>query len=151
MIITTARFGDLQIEANNIINLSPGLLAFEDLTRYILLDIAESPFFKWLQSLDNPELAFLLVDPFTVKKDYIVDINDELVEKLSISDAKDVLVYTMVNVPPSGFQAATTNLIGPLIINWPTRQGRQIIIDGENYTIKHPLVPKDYMKLSTGG
>ena len=151
MIIQTARFGAIQVQANHILNFSPGLLAFEDLTRYILLDIAESPYFKWLQSLDNPELAFLLVDPFTVKNDYYVELNQLLKEKLGIKVPEDVLIYTTVTVPKSGLKDATTNLMGPVIINCPARQGQQIIFDGENNAIKYPLVPKDYMKLSAGG
>jgi flagellar assembly factor FliW len=139
MIIKTARFGEVELNENDILNFSPGLLAFESLTRYILLDIVESPFFKWLQSIDNPELAFLLIDPFVIKKDYNVDINDELADKLGISMAKDVLVYTIVTVPHSGLKDATTNLMGPLVINWPKKQGKQIILDGMNYNIKFPL------------
>lgn len=138
------------MEENNILKFSPGLLAFESLTRYILLDIAESPFFKWLQSIDNPELAFLLIDPFTINRNYNVDINDEVADKLGLSTAQDVLVYTIVTVPRSGFKDATTNLMGPLIINWRKKQGKQIILDRQNYNLKYPLtVPKT--KASSSG
>lgn len=151
MMIQTARCGAIQVSENNIINFSPGLLAFEDLTRYVLLDITESPYFKWLQSLDNPELAFLLVDPFTVKNDYYVELNQPLKEKLGIKVPADVLIYTTVTVPKSGLKDATTNLMGPVIINCPARLGQQIILDRENDALKYPLVPKDYMKLRAGG
>lgn len=150
MKIKTARFGAIEVEENNILKFSPGLLAFESLTRYILLDIAESPFFKWLQSIDNPELAFLLIDPFTINRNYNVDINDEVADKLGLSTAQDVLVYTIVTVPRSGFKDATTNLMGPLIINWRKKQGKQIILDRQNYNLKYPLkVPKT--KASSSG
>lgn len=151
MIITTARFGELVIEESNIIEFECGLLAFEDLTRYILFDIAENSNFKWLQSIDNPQVAFLLVDPFAIKEDYYVDLNDELVEKLDASNPEDVIVYTTVTVPKSGFKDATTNLVGPLVINWRVKKAQQVICEREDNTIKYPLVGNDYMKLSNGG
>jgi flagellar assembly factor FliW len=112
MKIKTLRFGELVIAERDIIEFSPGLLGFEDVTRYVLMDIAKIPDFKWLQSVDNPDLAFLLVDPFTVKKGYCVELSDDVAAKLEITAPEHVLVYTIVSVPKSGFKNATTNLVG---------------------------------------
>jgi len=142
MIIKTGRLGELVVEAQNIINFNPGLLGFENLTSFVLVDIAKIPNFKWLQSIENTELAFLLVDPFTIKNDYYMELNDEIIEKLEISIPEDVLVYTTVTVPNSGFKDATTNLVGPLIINWTQKKGKQIISERENNVIKYPLFAK---------
>ena len=142
MIIKTGRLGELVVEAQNIINFNPGLLGFENLTSFVLVDIAKIPNFKWLQSIENTELAFLLVDPFTIKSDYYMELNDEIIEKLEISIPEDVLVYTTVTVPNSGFKDATTNLVGPLIINWTQKKGKQIISERENNVIKYPLFAK---------
>ena len=150
MIIKTARFGTLAVEAKSILTIDNGLLAFEDLTRFLLLDIAENVNFKWLQSIDNPKVAFLLVDPFTIKVDYSVDLNNDLVEQLSISVAEDVLVYTIVTVPKSGFKNATTNLIGPLIINWTKMRAKQIIYEKKDITIRYPIFPNACKKLNGG-
>lgn len=142
MIIKTARLGEIEFEEENIINFNPGLLAFEDLTNFVLVDIADIPNFKWLQSIENTELAFLLVDPFTVKNDYSIELNDEIIEKLDISVPEDVLVYTIVNVPKSGFKDATANLVGPLVMNWIKKKGKQIIFESESNMIKYPLLAK---------
>jgi flagellar assembly factor FliW len=139
MMIKTARLGELVVETRNIIDFNPGLLGFEDLTSFVLVDIAEIPNFKWLQSIENTELAFLLVDPFTIKKGYCVELNDDVLEKMEISVPEDVLVYSIVTVPKSGFKDATTNLVGPLIINWTKKKGKQIIFERDNNTIKYPL------------
>ncbi len=151
MIIATARFGEIAIEEKNIIKFDFGLLAFEDLNRFILFDIAENPNFKWLQSIDNPQVCFLLVDPFTIKEDYSVYLSDELVEKLGVLVAEDVIVYTTVTVPKSGFKDATTNMIGPLVINWRLKKAKQIICETDNNTIKYPLLANNYNKFSYGG
>jgi flagellar assembly factor FliW len=151
MIIKTSRFGEILVEEENVITFDSGLLAFEDLTRYVLFDINEDPNFKWLQSIDNPQVCFLLVDPFTIKEDYYVYLRDEQVEKLGILAPEDVIVYTTVTVPKSGFKDATTNMIGPLIINWRIKKAKQIICETDNNIIKYPLLANDYRKLSYGG
>ena len=151
MIIKTARLGERVVEEQDIINFNPGLLGFETINSFVLVDIAGTPDFKWLQSIENTELAFLLVDPFTIKKSYCVELNDDVLEKLDISVPEDVLVYTIVTVPKSGFKDATTNLVGPLIINWTRKKGRQIIVERDNNTIKYPLLTNDSKKLNYGG
>jgi len=151
MIIETARFGQIEVDENNIIKFDAGLLAFEDLTRFILCDIGETPNFKWLQSIDNPQVAFLLVDPFVIKQDYYVDLNDELVEKLEVLAPEDVIIYTTVTIPKSGLKDATTNLVGPLVINWKNKQARQVICEADNNIIKYPLLANDHMKFGYGG
>ncbi|NLV22462.1 MAG: flagellar assembly protein FliW [Syntrophomonadaceae bacterium] len=151
MIIKTARFGELDVGEQDIVEFNPGLLGFEKLTRYILMDIAEIPDFKWLQSIDEPNLAFLLVDPFTIKKSYCVELSDDVVNKLEIKEPEQVLVYTIVTVPKSGFKNATTNLVGPLIINWLRKKGKQIIFERDSNSIRYPLISNDSRKLNYGG
>lgn len=151
MKIITGRFGEMEVEDKNILSFDSGLLAFEKLTRYILLDIPQISNFKWLQSTENPDLAFLLVDPFSIKNDYYIEISDEIVETLGISAPEDVLAYTIVTVPPQGFKDATTNLVGPLIINWTKKKAKQIIFDNENNSIKYPLLADSSKKMGYGG
>lgn len=151
MRIETVRFGELVIAEHDIIEFNPGLLGFENLTRYVLMDIAKIPDFKWLQSVEDPDLAFLLVDPFTVKKGYCVELNDDIAAKLEISAPEHVLVYTIVNVPKSGFKNATTNLVGPVIVNWIKKKGKQIVFERDNNLVKYPLITNDSKKVNYGG
>ncbi len=151
MIIKTARFGELVVAESDIVEFNPGLLGFEQLNRYILMDIAQSTDFKWLQSLDQPDLAFLLVDPFMIKPGYCVELNDEMAARLAIEEPEQVLVYTIVTVPASGFKHATTNLVGPLIINWLKKKGKQIIFERDNNSIRYPLINNEFKKVNYGG
>jgi len=151
MKIETLRFGELVIAEHDIIEFNHGLLGFEDLIRYVLMDIAKIPDFKWLQSVDNPDLAFLLVDPFTVKKGYSVELSDDVAAKLEIAAPEHVLVYTIVNVPKSGFKNATTNLVGPVIINWLKKKGKQIVFERDNNLVKYPLITNDSKTVNYGG
>lgn len=151
MIVKTARFGELVVAETDIVEFNPGLLGFEQLKRYILMDIAQTADFKWLQSIDEPNLAFLLVDPFMVKKGFSVELNDDVASKLEIEEPEQVLVYTIVTVPPSGLKNATTNLVGPVIINWFKKKGKQIIFERDNNSIRYPLMRNDSRKQNYGG
>lgn len=142
MIIETTRFGSMEIDEQKIIKFGPGLLAFEDLSDYALIDIAENRDFKWLQSMKEPDLSFLLVDPFIANPDYRVELQAEMMEKLNIAQAEDVLIYTIVTVPAGGFKESTTNLVGPLVINWREKKGVQVVLEKDGLDVKYPLFKK---------
>jgi len=142
MIIETTRFGSMEIDEQKIIKFRPGLLAFEDLSDYALIDIAENRDFKWLQSIKEPDLSFLLVDPFIANPDYRVELQAEMMEKLNIAQAEDVLIYTIVTVPAGGFKESTTNLVGPLVINWREKKGVQVVLEKDGLDVKYPLFKK---------
>ncbi|MEQ8236806.1 MAG: flagellar assembly protein FliW [Syntrophomonadaceae bacterium] len=142
MIIETTRFGSMEIDEQKIIKFRPGLLAFEDLSDYALIDIAENRDFKWLQSMKEPDLSFLLVDPFIANPDYRVELQAEMMEKLNIAQAEDVLIYTIVTVPAGGFKESTTNLVGPLVINWREKKGVQVVLEKDGLDVKYPLFKK---------
>lgn len=142
MIIETARFGTLDVEPRSVVCFQPGLLAFEELSEYALLDVAENPDFKWLQSLQDPSLAFLLVDPFVINPGYRVELQAEMMKRLHISQPEDVLIYTIVSVPAGGFREATTNLAAPLVINWQENKGSQLVLEKDDLVVRHPLFNK---------
>ncbi|MGI6452752.1 MAG: flagellar assembly protein FliW [Syntrophomonadaceae bacterium] len=133
------------------ISFSPGLIAFEKLRYYALSENTYYPYFKWLQSLEKPEVSFLLVDPFFIKSDYSIELNEQIMEELQIERPQDVMIYTIVTVPQTGLKDATTNLVGPLVINWPKKIGRQVIVERGDLAIKYPLLNDSLKKLSCGG
>lgn len=152
MIINTGRFGKITTEEQNIIQFQAGLLAFENLIKFTLLHISNNPAFKWLQSIDAPEVAFLVADPFFFKEDFFLDLDHELTRELEVKKPEDVLIYTTVTVPDGNFKLATTNLIGPLVINNSSKRGKQVILERGDLSIKYPLFPYYKLaKVSNGG
>lgn len=151
MKITTELFGELTVEEESIIEFKEGLLAFEDLKRFILVDVKENHFLKWLQSVDDSSLYFLLVDPFIIKPDYSIELSDSLQEELEIEKEEDVLVFSIVTMPKSGFKDATANLLGPVVINHRSKKGKQVVTDGDETNLKYPLSPETPKKASSGG
>jgi flagellar assembly factor FliW len=142
MKIETKKFGNFNINEKDIIIFKKGLLAFENSRKFVIININENPAFKWLQSVENTGIAFLLIDPFLVKTNYFLDIDDNIQKELEIENKEDVMVYTIVTVPQSGLKDATTNLAGPLVMNIKSKKGKQVVLENKNITTKYPLMNK---------
>ncbi len=139
MQVETRHFGMLEVDDDEIISFDNGLPGFEYIRKFFIVNTEDSKSpFKWLQSFDFPELAFVVADPFSIIKDYYVDIPDSFAEELEIRDPSDAAVFAVV-VVPEDISKITANLKCPVIINTRTRKGSQVIIENSPYQIKHPL------------
>ncbi|WP_028307524.1 flagellar assembly protein FliW [Desulfitibacter alkalitolerans] len=151
MLVKTRQFGEISIDDKEIITFPAGILAFEENRRFIIIPVENNPFFSWLQSIDEPSLSFLLIDPFSIQLGFYVDIDESLKDELEIKKQEDVLVHTIVTIPKEGFKKATTNLLAPIIINLEKKKAKQIVLDGMPSYIKYPLFPpKEKLKASSG-
>lgn len=140
MIIQSTRFGELQISENEVLEFSNGLPGFPEEKSFGFLQYeAESPF-AFLQSITDPDLSFLVVEPFSFFTDYDVVIADAVVEELGLSDENLPQVVNVVRVPENT-EEMTANLLAPIIINWRDHKGAQIILENKSYTIRHRLFP----------
>ncbi len=137
MVIETTHFGKIEVSETDILFFDEGIIGFEDVKKFGVINSEdpESPF-KWIQAVDKADLAFALVDPFKIKKDYDFELKDEYVEALGITDASEVVVYSIV-VVPEDIKKISMNLKAPLIINKTNNKGAQIILDTDKYTVRH--------------
>lgn len=137
MKLNTTNFGQIDIDEEKIIHFKEGILGFEVEKEFIMIynEDEENPF-QWLQSIKSPDLAFVIINPFTVFEDYEITISDAVQKKLNIEDEKDVAIYSIV-VVPEDLKKMTVNLAGPIIININKRLGKQVILDDSRYTTKH--------------
>jgi len=146
MKIKTKPYGEIEVNEKQRIFFPDGVIGFEGINYYYLLDSRESPFY-WLQAEGYPELAFLLVDPRLFIKDYRLIVRDSDLIALEVKNDDDILDFAIVTVPedPSRISA---NLMGPIIINRKTRVARQVISENEEYTVKHYILDalKEYNK-----
>jgi flagellar assembly factor FliW len=139
MQLETVHFGVIDINEADFIYFPEGIPGFEQSKRFALLgnDEKESVFF-WLQSVDMPELCFVVTDPFMVYDGYGVDVEDEDVELLEITDTNKVLTLTIV-VIPENMDEIRVNLKAPIIINTEKKLGKQIIQQNDNLPIRYYL------------
>ena len=140
--INTLRFGELEIEEQDVVRFADGIPAFEDEHEFVVLPYEEGTPYMFLQSMATPELAFLMTDPFVFFSDYSFELDDENMDKLEIKTMDDVLVCTLISIPRSGVADMTTNLLAPVVINRHTMQAKQIVLEKTQYTTKHRLFPE---------
>jgi flagellar assembly factor FliW len=137
MDVRTTRFGVIEIAEDRVITFPKGLLGFPSQTRYCLLEPGDDACFFWLQSLDEPSLAFVVTDPSLFVQDYSVPIRPEQMAELTLARLEDAQVFVIVNKVD---QQLTGNLQGPLVINTITRKGEQMVLAEKRWTTRHPLV-----------
>ncbi|MDO8585753.1 MAG: flagellar assembly protein FliW [Armatimonadota bacterium] len=138
MRIVTARFGCIDINEASVIDAPEGLLGFEYCRRLVLLEDRPNSHFKWLQAVDHPEVAFIVINPMEFFPDYEVLLTDEHAESLRLEDAADAVMFTTVTVVRDK-EHVTTDLAGPIVINARILRARQIVLDDERYGPRHVI------------
>ncbi len=151
MNIPTARFGDVAVDDDRIIHFIESILGFSDSHRYVILDHAEDSPFKWLQSADDPELAFVVTNPKMFGIEYEFAIADDIAEKLDLTAAEDALVLTIVNIPQEDPSKMTTNLLGPIVVSQKSRKALQVVLHDSGFSTKTRLIPDDVIQQQAKG
>jgi flagellar assembly factor FliW len=137
--VQTSRFGGIEVEETRVIHFPEGLLGFPEHKEFALLeDKPGSPFF-WLQSMDSPDLAFVLTNPFFFKKDYLQDLSADERRPFVGEKGEEMVLFTLVSVPLGHPEQASTNLLGPLVIDAGSRKGRQVVLPHAGYSHRHLL------------
>ena len=139
MKIETVHFGVVEINENDIISFPEGVPGFEDVRQFVLLGRGEEDTsFFWLQSIDKPEVCFVVTDPFVIYNGYTVDIEDQDLAALNITTLEKVLTLVIVVIPEIILDARV-NLKAPVIINIEKRLGKQVLQQNESLPIRFYL------------
>ena len=115
---------------------------FESLTRFALVDLAEAdetPVVYELRSLDQPDVRFMVAVPGVFFPQYEVSLDDEACAALSLTEASDALVLTMLSSTGGDDEQLTANLLAPVVINGRTRSAAQVILSGTDWPVRAPL------------
>ena len=137
--VSTSRFAEIDVNETDVIELPAGLIGFPELKRYVLLDHDKDSPFKWLQSLDDGAIAFVLINPLLFKPDYTVEVTEAEVSDLVIQAEEDAVISVIITMP-SNPQNMTANLKAPLVFNLKNRKGKQIILNNPAYTTRHNIM-----------
>lgn len=137
MKITTSRFGQIDISDDKVITLPDGMPGFAE-TRFTLINPEKHAPFCWLQSLGNPDLAFVVVDARETFPDYAVSLTSEEYERLALDENTEVVVLLVVTLAADP-AAVTVNLQGPIVLNPERMLAKQIVLEGSRFPTKHPL------------
>lgn len=138
----TRVFGEIDIEEDKIIKFVNGLIGFPELTDFALIhdEVKEKDGkgIRWLQSMQEPGFAMPVVDPLTILNDYNPKVEDELLKPLGELNSDDMLVLTTITVP-SDLTKMSINLRGPIVINAKERKACQLVVEGDEYSVKYPI------------
>ena len=129
--------GSLQIRADTIISFGAGLPGFAHLRDFALVETQRDDL-VWLQSVDLPELTFLLADPFALVAGFEVDIPASDLAAMGATDQRDALLVLVV-AQLDGGQPTSANLQSPVVIDRDRRLGRQVVLPDSRYGMHHPI------------
>lgn len=140
MNIATKLFGEITIDESKVITFDSGLIGFEACKRFMIIhdeEVEEAKIF-WLQSLDEPTLAFPVVNPLKILPEYNPVVEDELFQCIGEIVENELLVVVIMSVP-SDLTKMSVNLKAPVVINPATRKGCQIIVEDKKYAVRYPI------------
>lgn len=138
----TARFGRIAYTNEDVVTFEHGLVGFPSLNGFVLIQHKEDSPFRWLQSIDEGEMAFLVVDPAHYVDGYSPEVPDFEAEAVGLKEETPRLVYTIVSIPPGKPEDMTINLAGPIVVNLETGKARQVVIEDACYSIRHKVFQK---------
>lgn len=143
MKINTPTFGEVDVDENNIVSFASGILGFDDLKKYIVLSADdEDTVFYWLQSVEEPEISFIVTNPFLFIQNYEFDIPESVVKQLELENQEDLIVYS-ITVITENIKNATINLKGPILVNSKNKKAKQIVLDGDEYPLKYKIFKEE--------
>lgn len=139
MIFNSKIHGEIKYEEKDVITFKKGILGFEDLKKFFLVDLEGLEPFKILHSIEDENIGMVVISPFDFFKEYEIKLNEDTIKNLNIKSQEEVKLINTVTLN-SDYDKITTNLQGPIVINISNNLGEQIIVDNSKYKVKQPLV-----------
>ena len=151
MQIQSSRFGWLSVDDDRIITFPRGLLGFPSHNRFALLPsssaasaaASDEACFFWLQSADDPALAFVVADPALFFKDYAVPVRDDTAAELGVAGNDPAIVTAKLQpfvICNKIGDWITGNLLGPVLVNTDNKLASQVVLTERKWTTRQPLV-----------
>jgi len=135
--VESRRFGAFEVPRDRILEMPQGLVGFARMRRFVVLDHRPGSPFKWLLSLDDPELAFAVADPTDLVAGYVPPV--ELASRILACAADDLALFVLVTIPRDP-TAMTVNLMAPVAVDVRTRRARQLVLEDGRYPAAHAVV-----------
>ncbi|MEN1989195.1 flagellar assembly protein FliW [Paenibacillus hubeiensis] len=123
-------------QTTDVYTFNKGLPGFEELRKFSLQQYDD--IFSLLSAVDDPAVAFMIVNPFDFHEEYEFELSPEHLEELDITDPGQIIVRCIVTLHKD-IQRATGNLLAPVVFNHQKKLGKQIVLHNTEYKIKHFL------------
>ena len=154
MKLTTRHFGEIDIDESKIIAFEDGLPGFEELKRFVLFHdeteaentdaagdrpVNADSVFLWLQSVDDGEVSFVLLNTFMFMPSYAPEIEEAALDSLGTFEPGDLIIRNIAVVSDK-LENMTVNLCAPVVINEATQKGKQVMVTNKEYHVRHRIV-----------
>lgn len=140
MNVNTVKFGNVEVNDDKIFNFVSPILGYNDLKSFAIIENSDKSVFKWLQSIEAPEVAFAVTMPGLWRIDYTFVLPDEAEEKLGIDSIDDLIALNVVVIPKNEPQKATINLLAPILLNIKNKKAGQFILSDNKLLVEQPLI-----------
>ncbi len=131
------RFGEVEYNPDNLLHFPAGLIGLPNLRHFIVMpNKKQGPLF-WIQSVDDPDIAFVLTDPTNFFLDYQLMPEESERQSLHLEENDDCFILSVVTVPAD--QNITLNLAAPILFAPKTNRAIQVIVENSSYSSKTPL------------
>lgn len=136
----STRFGSFDVPSDSLVTFPSGLLGFPEQQRYVILDHDTEAPIKWLQSMDEPELAFVILDPAVFHPHYHVEVSADALMEIKARQGEELVLAVILTIPSNDPSRITANLRGPLLISHKTKLGKQLVLS-EEFPTRHAVFP----------
>jgi|SRR6185312_4048035 len=141
LLIKTTRFGQVQCQLEDAITFPEGILGFADLRQFVLLDDPNDEIFAWLQSCENPAVAFPVLEPELFTQNYKLALAKADLEVLKMASAEKARSFCIITIPDDPTQMSA-NMKAPIVFNVETKLGRQCVLQDNSLAIREPIFAK---------
>jgi len=129
MKIKNLQFGEIEFDDEIIIHFPDGIIGFEKLQRFIIIEDEECEPFRWLISVDEPEIGFAVLEPTLIIPDYY--------ERAGF-DPGFYALFVIVTLNKD-ISKISVNLKAPIVIDKAKKSGKQVILENSEFEVVHPL------------
>lgn len=137
MLFQTKYFGTIECSEEEQISFPEGLFGFEEEKNFLLLPFhGSNGTLLCFQSAVTPALAFVAVNPFSLKPDYAPELTAAELKQMDVERSQDLCFYALCAVR-NPVADSTVNLRCPIAVNDSTRKAVQVILDTDQYQMRH--------------
>ncbi len=149
MIYKSTRLGSIDVQESEIIHFKEGLYAFENERKFCLipLDPVKGSTLEWMHSLQTPDLAFIVTDPYHYVPNYKLQLTETDKRQILLESADPMAVRVIVKIPKN-YAEMTANFLAPIVINIRQKTAKQFVLTSLEYEVAHFLLPKEVREAS---
>lgn len=138
MEIKTRDFGDIAAKAEDLIKFTEGLYGFEDHTEYLILKDDPEDDILYLQSAENPDLSFVLIDPYSIINWFNPVLSEEDLKDLKVKNESE-LKFLVIAIIKEELKDSLVNLKSPIAINPELKIAKQVIVQDLSYPLRYEI------------